>query len=386
MLAPVLLVAACVSPSTPTPTPSAATVDPGSSTEPAATSTMSTDGAGWTRVVPPGPVPLAGVRDLIAVDDGFVAVGATTDGIGTPTGLHSRDGRAWLTEPIPASIGGPSSLLVHGGRIVAVGGGETPKCAHPAALDAWARDPEGAWREAPFDPIFCAGLGTEMLLDAGDGTVTLAGAGSGDQGYLFTSADGLHWTDHGPNPYRDVYPRAAVSIGNELWVFGTAPDGTLAVIHRRGEGPFDATVRLPGGPEASVLAALSFGSGPAVFVTAGDTVVLLRLDSSGAWIKVPVSGLPGGSVARIEPLAGHLVGLGSVLAANQSPTPLAWSTSDGTTWTPLPLPAEAAGATGTFTAIAASGVTVGLAGQFEDATNTRQIGVIWTAPSSILEP
>src|SRR5258705_7424474 len=192
--------------------------------------------------------------------DGFLVAGGGGP-VGTdPVVLNSLDGQTWSSETIKGSFAAPSELLTVGARVFAVGGGQTSKCAHPAALMTWARDFSGTWREAPFDNVFCNGPGNSSLFEF-DRHVVLAGAGVGDQGFYLASEDGLHWTDAGPNPFGDVYPQAILAFDQDLWVFGSALNGTPVVVHRTAGKPFDQAAAIPGlGSDPAIRAAVWLGA------------------------------------------------------------------------------------------------------------------------------
>jgi hypothetical protein len=319
--------------------------------------------------------------DAVAGPDGFLVAGAGGPVGTTPIVLHSIDGQTWSSEAIKGSFAAPSGLIAVGARAFAVGGGQTSRCAHPAALTTWARDVGGSWREAPFDNVFCNGPGNSSLFEF-DRHVVLAGAGVGDQLFYLASEDGLHWTDAGPNPFGDVYPQAILAFDQDLWIFGSAPDGIPVIVHRTAGKPFEQPAAIPGlGPDASIRAAVWLGEGPVVVASAGQAMGILRPDGAGSWASVPAVGLPADQVSAIQVVDGHLVALGGT----ETGLPEAWSSADGSDWTPLSLPGEAQSGT-TLSGVAIMRGTAVLVGQVEAPNGPGAIGAIWTGPAQRLAP
>jgi hypothetical protein len=335
----------------------------------------------WRLADLAGPDVAATFGDVEPGPDGFLVTGGGGP-VGTdPVVLHSIDGQTWSREAITGSFAAPSGLLIVGARVFAVGGGQTSKCAHPAALTTWARDVGGAWREAPFDNVFCNGPGNSSLFEF-DGRVVLAGAGVGDQGFYLTSEDGLRWTDAGPNPFGDVYPQASLAFEQNLWIFGSAPDGVPVVVHRTAGQLFERPAAIPGlGSDASIRAAVWLGDGLVVVASAGQAIGILRPDGAGSWAGVPAVGLPADQVSAIHVVDGHLLALGGTEAG----VPEAWTSTDGSDWSPLSLPGEARSGT-TFSGVAVIGGTAVLVGQIEAPNGPGAIGAIWSGPASLLAP
>jgi hypothetical protein len=336
---------------------------------------------GWQRVRLDDAIGAATFSDIVAGPNGFLAAGG-----GGPIGktaiiLQTIDGRDWSREAIDGSFAAPSALLTVGARVFAVGGNQTDRCAHPAALATWAREAAGTWQEAPFDPVLCAGPGNATLLEF-DSHVVLLGAGAGDVPFYLTSVDGLRWAAAGRDPFGDVYPHAVVAHGPDLWLFGTAPDGQPVVVHRSAGGPFEAMGAVPGlGADASILDAVWFDDGPLAIVAAHGAAGLLERDGVGPWIISSAEGLPADHVSRIDVIGDHLIALGGTEQA----VPEAWTSADGSVWTPVTLPH--AGREGTvINSVAVIGGTAVLVGQVPSPDGTGAIGAIWTGPADLLAP
>jgi hypothetical protein len=385
VLAVALLATGCVT-ATP-PIPSAPRVSPPSASSPAGESVIPSIAATpaptgeWRLADLAGLDVAATFSDVVPGPDGFLVAGGGGPVGVSPIVLHSIDGQTWSSEAIKGSFGAPWGLVTVGPRVFAVGGGQTSKCAHPAALTTWARDDAGMWREAPFDNVFCNGPGNSSLFEF-DRHVVLAGAGVGDQPFYLTSEDGLHWTDAGPNPFGDLYPQAILAFEQDLWIFGSAPDGVPVVVHRTAGQPFERPAAIPGlGSDASIRAAVWLGDGPVVVASAGQVIGILRPDSAGSWAGVPAVGLPADQVSAIRVVDGHLVALGG----NETGMPEAWTSTDGSDWSPLSLPGEAQSGT-TFSGVAVIGGSAVLVGQIEATNGPGAIGAIWSGPAALLAP
>jgi hypothetical protein len=371
------LVGACVTGPTPSGPPvgspiASSTSDVIATTDPA---------EGWQLASLPDPNTAVMFSDVAAGPDGFLVAGGGGPVGNTAIVLNSEDGQTWSSEAISGSFAAPFGLNAVGARVFAVGGGETNRCAHPAALTTWAREVSGRWQEAPFDDVFCAGLGNATLF-AFDRHVVLAGAGTGDQSFYMTSEDGLRWADAGPNPFGDIYPHSFLAWDKDLWIFGSAPNGAPVVVHRSAGKPFDLPARLPGfGVDGSIIAAVWLDNGPVVVASIGGVAGVLRPDGSGSWVGVPGVGLPPDQVARIAVVDGHLVALGGT----DDGLPELWASTDGAQWMSVVLPEQAL--TGSaFSGVAVIGGTAVLVGQRDALNGTGAVGAIWTGPASLLAP
>jgi hypothetical protein len=318
--------------------------------------------------------------DVVSSPAGFLVVGAAGPAGQQPVVLRSADGQAWASEAIDSGFASPASLVSWGDRAVAMGGGETDRCAHPSALDTWSRAADGTWTEAPFDQDFCVGAATTTLLIHDDHPF-LIGAGSGDISYVMTSDDGRHWTLR-QQPFNGVYPVAAATDGSTIWVFGYRGDGRAATLSSPDGNSFGAAAPLPIlGPETAVLDAVSFRGKLVVVTTSGPNVGILRPEAGGGWQVEPAAGIPGDQVGGIVVVGDRLVAIGG----DENGTPLAWSSADGTSWSPVRLPAEA-GTGATITGIAESNGVAVLVGQALAPDGNSAVGAIWVGSSTLLEP
>jgi hypothetical protein len=337
--------------------------------------------AEWRLVALDG-VPAATMfADVITNPAGFLVAGAAGPAGRQPVILRSVDGRAWTSEAIDSDFASPAALVSWGDRAVAMGGGESNRCAHPAALDTWSREADGTWAEAPFDPDFCLGAATTTLL-IHDDRPFLVGAGSGDISYVMSSHDGLRW-DVREQPFGGVFPVAAATDGSGVWVFGYTPDGRPAGLRSADGISFDAPSAIPViGPEAAIQSAVAPGGKLVLVMTSGPDVGILRPDVvGGGWHAEPATGIRGDQIGRILVVGDRLVALG----ADENSVPLAWSSADGTDWSPIRLPAEA-GAGAALTGIAVRDDVAVLVGQAIAPDGGSAMGAIWVGSSALLAP
>jgi hypothetical protein len=317
------------------------------------------------------------LTDVLATDEGLVASGVAGEAGQIPVILRSADGLTWTPEPISSAIGGsPSSLGAVGGRVLAVGGAETGRCAHPFAIDFWARDRSGSWTEAPWDDKFCSGIADVSFLDDG-GTAILAGVGDGDLQLVWSSTDGLVWRDLRP-ALGDFLPMTAAIVGDQVLLVGESGGGSLVLRSGRGGRGFVdvAAPRVVAGAEP--FQAIVRGRDVLLFLVDGPALGLARRGAGGAWSVEPAEGIRGDAVTRIQDLDGVLLAVGS----DDEGRPVAWSSRDGLAWTDLATPSVAGAA---ITGAARIGSSIVLVGSVPSADGTRTTGVIWTAPASILE-
>jgi hypothetical protein len=377
LLAVVLLVACSPTPS-PTAPPSGVPGLP--SVSPSGSPIAIDPAAGWHLVSLAGVAAPTQLSDVIATSSGFIVTGVSGQAGEKPVALSSPDGVNWTAEAIPGKFGWPTGLIAWGDRVVAVGSGEPVSCGHPSALDTWVRTADATWTEAPWDERFCVGAGPSTLLIHRDHPF-LIGAGSGDVSYVMTSDDGLRWVIH-EQAFGNVYPRAAVSDGSTLWVFGSGPDGRPVVFKSADGQTFEPPAAIAGlGPDASVQDALMLGDQIVVVMSVGAEVGILRPDGSGGWQAEPARGLRGDQIARIVVAGDRLVSLGN----DENGMPLAFTSADGTDWSPLPLPAEAGEGMAFSGIVVANGMAV-LLGQATAPNGNSAGGAIWVGSSALLEP
>jgi len=380
-----LLIAACSSPVSPSPSPSiaasaSAATSPSAtaSTEPTTASSSAAPASpptagGWQLVTLPDQAGVANVADLAAGAGRIVAVGGAAP-VGAPRALSSADGgTTWTVEDIPADSRTPSRIVAWGDRFLVAGAGEFD-CSHPFALETWVRSADGTWSAAPPDPKLCVG-GSGDLAAMGNLAV-MAGIGSGDVPFVWSSADGLHWTDRTGAIQPDTAPRAVIADGSGFTVFGSSPSGPWDA--RSADGNVWQSEPIPGTAGVVIVAAFHRGAERAVIAESGSAVGVISQGSNGSWQAEPAAGLGASILSRVVVVEGGLVALGG---GESGPRLLA--SADGTSWRDLEPPAGS-DATTTLTGALVTGGRAFLTGQ--TTINGRSVGAIWTGPATLLAP
>jgi hypothetical protein len=378
-----LLLTACGSPASstlPSRLPSASDAPvasaPPTALPPAATPSLTpsvppASGDAW--VVATIPEPGTFYTDVAALPSRLAIVGLGGQAAQTPLAWSSLDGTTWAAEQPGGDGRTPADAVAWDERLLAIGGGTTGRCGHPAALDSWVREADGRWAEAPWTDDFCIG-GSGAVAVAGDHAI-FAGVGSGEQPFIWRSTDGLHWTVI-PIGSAEGAPRAAATLGGTDLVFGTGATG--AWVTRSTDGTnWSAREPLGASPSLDVLAALPLGDRVAVVVRDASRVVGTLTSRDGkTWESALATGLSGDLLARVVPVDGGLVALGGDDAG-----PRAWASTVGATWTIVPLP-TGVGAGATLTGAAIFAGRAWLIGQVQ--TGSTAVGAAWSGPLSLL--
>jgi len=358
----------------PSSSPQSATLAPTSALQPSA----------WTLAGRGDPASSTQYWSVAPMADGFVVVGSAGQASEVAVALHSSDGTTWTTDQISGRGTSPSQVLAWGDRAIAVGGGETSRCAHPGSeIDTWVRSGDGTWAEAPFAPVLCAGGETTMPVILG-GAPWLAGDGTGDVPFLLQSRDGLSWTDRRPRLPDDVFLEGAAVDDTGLWLTGhaVADDSAVALTSADGARLIRIPIRDATGVPLQVVATLTLDGHLIVLATTGQEGGLLRLtpDGTGSWRSAPVSGFPAEEdIPGIQATGGPLV----AFTGHEAGLPSIWASADGAAWHQVPVPSETT--IGAWpTSIAVRDGTAVLVGQLERPDGNGLIGAIWTAPASIL--
>jgi hypothetical protein len=380
-----ILIAGCSAPVSPSPspsiaasasaaTPASATISTEPTTAPSSAAPASPPTAtGWQLVTLPDQANVANVADLAAGADRIVAVGGAAP-VGAPRALSSADGgTTWTVEDIPADSRTPSRIVAWGDRFLVAGAGEFD-CSHPFALETWVRSADGTWSAAPADPKLCVG-GSGDLAVKGD-TAVMAGIGSGDVPFLWSSADGLHWTDRTGAIQPDTAPRAVIADGSGFTVFGSSQGGPWDA--RSADGSVWQGERIPGNADVVIVAAFHRGAQPAVIAESGSAVGVISQGSNGLWQAELAAGLAASMLSRVVVVEGGLVALGG---GESGPRLLA--SADGTSWRELE-PPPGSDATTTLTGALVTDGRAFLTGQTE--VGGRAIGAIWVGPAALLAP
>ncbi len=361
-----LLLAACSSPA-PSPSLTAA---------PTEGSVAPVDPVGeWTRIDPSG---FAGFFiDVATTPSGLVIAGWGGEAGEIPLSWDSPDGVTWQVDQLPGDGRVPGLLVPWGDRVVAVGLGQSNLCAHPAAIDTWLRGADGAWEEAPWDPIFCAG-GTPSAAAAQD-HILVAGIGTGDVPYLWVSKDGLRWTDI-PLPRELGAPRAVASNGGPDVLMGRRLDGGIWVSISPNGTTWSIPAAFAAPPEADVMAVLPLEGGFVAMVRDGSGAVgAYRSDDGVTWEAAEATGLDANRVVRIVAVEGALVALGG----DELGRPAMWVSADGTSWRAAAVPDDW-GRTGRCAGSRSGRVGSYVVGQAE--VDLEAIAGAWAGPAGMITP
>lgn len=337
-------------------------------------STVAAPGDVWTRIELPG----AGgfFTDVASTPLGLVIVGTGGAAAEIPVAWVSVDGISWDVVQLPGA-GFPSDLVLWDAQLVAYGGGQTNRCAHPDALDTWLRTPDGAWHEAPWDPIFCAG-GLAYAAPAAD-HVVMAGLGTGDVAYVWTSDDGLSWTDVA-FPRGVGAPRAVGSLLGTDVVMGSSFETGNAWVSRNPDGVHWSAPEPLVVPSASEVLGLVTVDGHflAILRTDQGTFGALRSEDGVTWESAESVGLDPNLGAIIVAVEGGLVGI-----SGDDIGPRLWASADGTSWRSVAVPSDV-GASGSLSGIAVSQGKVYLVGQA--ATEEEAGAAAWVGPAALIAP
>jgi hypothetical protein len=328
---------------------------------------------GWQRVRLPRQPAIADIMDIDAGPTAIVAVGGSPP-TGAAAAWSSIDGgTTWAAEPVPADNRSPNRVVAWADRFLAAGAGEF-RCPHPYALETWIRAADGAWAAAPDAPLFCVGGSANVAVHGG--TVVLSGIGSGDVPFLWSSSDGLHWTDRSGRLPPNSAPQALISDGSGFTVFGGSQTGPWDL--QSADGTSWQAEALPGNERVTILAAFSRNGQAAAFAETGGAIGVYSRDSSGAWETEPATGLDTTKIGRIVAVDGGLVAVGGGEVG-----PSVWVSADGTAWRSIGLPPDSDPGTN-LTGALVSGGHAFLIGQ--TPTGGQAEGVIWEGPAALLAP
>jgi hypothetical protein len=322
------------------------------------------------------------VDDVLARAGSVTAAGAAGAARKVGIAWTSLDrGATWTAESMPGATRSVIRLAPWGDRLLAVGEGDAG-CPHPSVVDIWVRSPGGDWAAAPFDPLFCAG-GTAEVAATGSHAV-LVGTGSGDVPYAWSSDDGLHWTDRS-EVFAGRAPQGVAVEGPGFLAVGSGFSVPPWESRSQDGTSWSAPHSIAGLGDVSVIGdPVEFDGTAAIFATDGAGAVgIIRADGHGGWTSQPCDGLHGDTVGRIESVSDGLVALGG-----DDRGPAMWASSDGTTWHPLGLPAEAvaSGGQATLTGVSIADGRAYLVGQIVAASGGPAIGALWTGGASLLVP
>lgn len=369
----VIVAAACsVAPPAPTPgVPSSPRPTPGPTPDPA-----------FVRVprLPGSPEDSVAI-DVVAVGDGFVAVG--TESIDRAAVWRSPDGRTWTAvdggaafdRAVMTGVG-----ITGSGRLVAVGR-DVRDVEHDRAA-AWVSDDQGAtWRRVDHPSFADAQL--IRIVPMGDGLVAVGGVPGADEAATWITTDGEAWVRSAPQ----------ASLEHAfLWSVAAAGDRLVAGGWRRSPEPSAAfwtstdgltwePVPAPAGAAGyQVRTVQAFAAG---WIAGGD---LVEGGQGAGWTSAdgirwtPVSGdaFEGGTISDIAVDGGRAVAVGGVGRDGA-----AWVTGDSPSWAAL----DGAALAGAYLVSVASGSSLVVVGATQEPMPGTGSWVsraaIWTAARQV---
>jgi hypothetical protein len=309
------------------PSPKPADTGPVAQTTP---TTVSPPSDTW-ELVPMDPAQASGLllADVISTDDGFVAVGPGPAGHGA-VALASADGLTWTVEPITAPDRTPSRLVQWGDKVIAYGGGETSRCAHPFGLDTWVRA-SGSWTEAPFADELCDASLVDAAIVAG--VPVMVGSGAGDNAIAWSSTDGLTWDDHS-GQFAGLLPRGVESDGTRAFAAGQV-NGQIWTSSTTDGVAWSPPSPLHDLPRTLEIVEVVSISGTATIIASdiGNAVGVIDPGTGAGWVTEPAVGLRADLLIGVRTFDAGLLAVGGDGTAAQ-----AWVSRDGRSWRALDLP------------------------------------------------
>jgi hypothetical protein len=293
MVAALLLVlaAACQPEASPTPHSTIAAPDVSAPPPPLA--------AAWRPVDLPDGRGKRYAAGVIADSDGFVVYGGSPD---RPIAWSSADAITWEAEALPGGEGSPTKAAASADVTVLLGGGSTSRCAHPFAEFLWRRAAgDRNWEAVPFNPrLFCAGGSAAIAANAQGFMV--AGMGTGDVPFAWSSADGLDWQDRAVGLPLEAPPPWALAATEEEFIELGRGERTEVRMTAEGQewrlvpAPPVAPAFNPDGPGMSPAVLLATPGGALAVYQADDASVRsawLR-QADGTWALIELDGVAAG--------------------------------------------------------------------------------------------
>ena len=341
----------------------------------AAASDLSSPSDTWQLVTIDASVPASVLADVIATDDGFVAVGAAVENQHGAVAISSLDGLTWTAEPITSTDRTPTNLLRWGDKVVAFGAGGTP-CAHPFGLDTWVRV-DATWTEAPFVDQLC--LAAMVKGAVVGGIPVLVGTGPGDNPIAWSSTDGLHWEDHS-GPFAGLLPRGVATDGSTAFAAGEG-NGRIWTSSTTDGLAWTAPAPIPGlTGSISIVGMAWIGGSPTIIAEEGTSIGVIDPGTGGGWAVEPAVGLRPELLGSIKSFDGGLLAVGGDGTLAQ-----AWVSRDGRAWRPLDLPPPLLAANASVSGIAVRDGRAVLIGSVA-RPNGDMVSAIWAATAALVAP
>ena len=341
----------------------------GTASSPTASSPGPSTEAQWRRIELPNSAE-SFLATVAATDHDALVLGVAGE---TPKAWSAKGGAAWIEESMPPGGGYPSAAIALGDRIVVIGGKQTDRCAHPGEIAFWARDSDGRWFGAPFEPFFCAG-GSAHIASNGD-IAAVIGFGTGDVPYVWTSPDGLAWASRPVR--RDISPGRLASVESGFAAVGTFPATGRWWFGRSQDGA-DWTIVPFFDPwaESVPVGLAAAGRGFMTWFMNPGQLAFTSL-TGDVWEPVQMQGLDGVELVTVARYGERLVALGRVDAGARL-----FVSRDGIRWRRVIGPDQDSASS--YSALAVSADEVLLLGTVHTGPDA-DVTAAWTAPAAILD-
>ncbi len=316
----------------------------------------------WSPVelpLPPGPPGRVLVRDAVACQGEWYAVGGVADGSGAtrPAAWSSGDGRSWSSVPVLAdSFYGRQSVLFSVGcrdGVAAVVGGKVGGAHGNPRVGTWRQRPDGALVEVQAASFETYGgpkaVNVSRLAGGAAGWLIVGNRASGAAAWVSPDAAEFDLVEGAPELATDdrgvTWTFDVVPAGRAGWVAvgGLLPPGRIdrdPAVWTSGDGRSWRRTVLPGTAEYEELQRVVFdGGGPVAVGLRGGAFGAWRQDREG-WVEAGGFGARASSgVPSVAGLASR--GGGLLAAVSDGARHALWCSGDrGGSWREVALPVE----------------------------------------------
>lgn len=334
------------------------------------------DAAGWTALDLPEVIGTTRFTSIVAVGTHLVVIGEV-NGIGAA--WTSVAGGPWSVDRLPGQGSLPGGAVRWGKRVLVAGGGQSNRCAHPAADAFWLRDADAAWHAAPFDPLFCAdGRAGELVV--GPDRALQIGMGFGEVPRAWWTLDGITWHDAGFPAEQS--PWTGTAFGGGYLAAGRGFDGRLFIARSADGKRWALDHRIAFAEDATPFAMVPLANRVVMFAHAIDRIVAWQSADGRSWDPIDVADLP----ADVLGIDATGAGLFAVIAEDPTLPPRLFVSRDGSTWRAVVLPgvAAVAGSGSTIDDLAVAGGSAWLIGYV--ANGDAGSAAIWNGPEALVTP
>ncbi|MER7460733.1 hypothetical protein [Micromonospora sp. NPDC126480] len=351
----------------------------------------------WSQVdlpAPPGPPGRVLLRDAVACQGGWYAVGGVTDPSGAtrPAAWSSTDGVAWASVPVAAdSFYGRQSVLFSVGcrdGVAAVVGGKVGGAHGNPRVSTWRQRSDGTLVEVQAASFETYGgpkaVNVSRLAGGGAGWLIVGNRSSGAAAWVSPDAAEFDLVEGAPGLATDergvTWAFDVVAAGQTGWVAvgGLLPPGRIdrdPAVWTSGDGRSWQRTVLPGTTEYEELQRVALDGG-------GPVAVGLRGRAFGAWRRdggdwVAAGGLGAAGSSGVPSVAGLASGGGGLLAAvSDGARHALWCSGDrGGSWREVALPVAVP------TGIDQDVTVVAVGDRWWVATDDGEGGRLWGAPA-----